>query len=382
VDDLACLLSAFSNSSSGGVLLMGVGDKDGAHGGDVEGLPVFDNDGGMKACEAVQRRISKALEKTFPKKRCKAATFACELFGKLLLFVDIPPSSEPIAVQIKKKNSYYSRVGESAMLADEESAAGLKIAIAEETGMFAVDRSVPRNGTLGVLDTELLVSALRFQISFDMSLFDQLQGIGLVSDQRGVVQPTLASILLFANPEHPLGRISDELHFAYIQCVDFISTRVDNNKVAAQHDCNGNIRSQLDQALSFVEKNARQSSKIVGAVRQDHLCYPLETLRELLANALIHRDYSKTGEQIKLHMFLDRLELHVPGRLMPAITLENIHTKTAQRNSVLAIFAAALRLCESRGAGVSKIKTDIPSVNYDLRGDGVHITVPAETGFS
>jgi ATP-dependent DNA helicase RecG len=93
---------------------------------------------------------------------------------------------------------------------------------------------------------------------------------------------------------------------------------------------------------------------------------------------LLHRDYSKTGEQIKLHLFVDRLELHVPGRLMPGITLQNMSTKTAHRNGVLAVFAAKLRLCESRGAGVPKIQKDIPTIEYSMRGETtLHVKVPA-----
>ncbi|MFQ5857302.1 MAG: ATP-binding protein, partial [Anaerolineae bacterium] len=79
-------------------------------------------------------------------------------------------------------------------------------------------------------------------------------------------------------------------------------------------------------ALDFVRRNMR-----VAAVfdegnkgrRRDVPEYPLEAVREVITNAVAHRDFASTG-RVQLHMFEDRLEVGNPGGLPGDLTLEEV----------------------------------------------------------
>ena len=74
----------------------------------------------------------------------------------------------------------------------------------------------------------------------------------------------------------------------------------------------GTIPEMLSEALAFVRKNLRVKTIIdpLSGKRQDVAEYPLTAIREILLNALVHRDYSThtEGMPIQLQIFSDRIE--------------------------------------------------------------------------
>jgi predicted HTH transcriptional regulator len=76
-----------------------------------------------------------------------------------------------------------------------------------------------------------------------------------------------------------------------------------------------------------------------GFKRIDIPEYSLEVLREAVINAVVHRDYSKRGESVRVFCYPDRVEVHSPGLLLPGITVEQMERGEVQsklRNPVLA----------------------------------------------
>jgi len=76
-----------------------------------------------------------------------------------------------------------------------------------------------------------------------------------------------------------------------------------------------------------------------GFKRIDIPEYSLEVLREAVINAVVHRDYSKRGESVRVFCYPDRVEIHSPGLLLPGITVEQMERGEVQsklRNPVLA----------------------------------------------
>ncbi|GCL74644.1 hypothetical protein PN4B1_46140 [Paenibacillus naphthalenovorans] len=60
--------------------------------------------------------------------------------------------------------------------------------------------------------------------------------------------------------------------------------------------------------------------------------YPPEAIHEIIANAVIHRDYS-ISDDVHIHIFNDRIEVFSPGRLPGYVTVENILDARYSRNS-------------------------------------------------
>jgi ATP-dependent DNA helicase RecG len=101
----------------------------------------------------------------------------------------------------------------------------------------------------------------------------------------------------------------------------------------------GTINEMLDEALLFVGRNMRVKTIIEGGRRKDKDEYPLNSVREAILNALMHRDYSfrTEGAPIQILMFYDRMEIISPGGLFGRLTVDTLGKGRADtRNSCLA----------------------------------------------
>lgn len=82
---------------------------------------------------------------------------------------------------------------------------------------------------------------------------------------------------------------------------------------------------------------------------------PQIAIREMVANAIIHRDFTRNDSFITIEIFNDRLEITNPGRLLPEITIDRlIDHPSRTRNEILAEFMRNLNFCEERGSGYDK----------------------------
>jgi ATP-dependent DNA helicase RecG len=94
-----------------------------------------------------------------------------------------------------------------------------------------------------------------------------------------------------------------------------------------------------------------------GLFRKQVPHYEEGVVRELLANALVHRPYT-TGGDIFLNLYPDRLEVHNPGRLPTGVTPRNILHASNPRNPHLARVFFDLKLMEREGSGFDRMYRD------------------------
>lgn len=96
-------------------------------------------------------------------------------------------------------------------------------------------------------------------------------------------------------------------------------------------------------------------NEVVGkALRKDVPMYPELAIRELVANALIHQDFSMTGNGPMIEIFADRMEITNPG--LPLVKTERfLDTPPRSRNEALASLMRRAGICEERGSGVDKV---------------------------
>jgi predicted HTH transcriptional regulator len=101
----------------------------------------------------------------------------------------------------------------------------------------------------------------------------------------------------------------------------------------------GTMKELIDGTEEFLHKYVAVGAKIEGWKRIDLPEYPLEALREAVVNAVVHRDYSRDGESIRVFYYRDRIEIHSPGLLLPGISVEQMsrgEVTSKLRNPVLA----------------------------------------------
>lgn len=106
--------------------------------------------------------------------------------------------------------------------------------------------------------------------------------------------------------------------------------------------------------IEFLD-GALPRNEIMGkALRKEVPMYPTVAVRELVANALIHQDFSVTGSGPIVEVFSDRTEITNPGQ--PLVKTERfLDTPPRSRNEVLASFMRRAGICEERGSGVDKV---------------------------
>ena len=105
----------------------------------------------------------------------------------------------------------------------------------------------------------------------------------------------------------------------------------------------------LEQISFFIPEN-----EVIGkALRKSTKMYPEEALREVLANALIHQDFTIPGDRVKVEIFTDRIEFYNPGKsiIPPGRFIDSVRA----RNERLANSMRLLHIGESRGQGMRKI---------------------------
>lgn len=118
----------------------------------------------------------------------------------------------------------------------------------------------------------------------------------------------------------------------------------------------GSILQQLDEAYSFLDLNNQTSAEIRGLNRIDTQSYPPESLREVLLNMIIHRDYAVQSPAL-ISIFDDRMEFVSIGGLVPELSFDDIMLGVSvSRNKNLANVFYRLGLVESYGIGIPKIK--------------------------
>lgn len=107
--------------------------------------------------------------------------------------------------------------------------------------------------------------------------------------------------------------------------------------------------------LQFVTSLLPQSEVIQQALRVTRTVYPEIALREVIANALIHQDFSVTGAGPLIEIYDDRIEISNPGGLLPSKQLDRlIGTQPESRNEQLARAFRRYKICEERGSGLLK----------------------------
>ena len=101
----------------------------------------------------------------------------------------------------------------------------------------------------------------------------------------------------------------------------------------------GTIQEPINETEAFLTQHVPVGGKIEGWKRIDLPDYPLEALREAVVNAVIHRDYTRRGESIRVFYYADRVEVHSPGLLLPGVTVEQMRrgeVTSKLRNPILA----------------------------------------------
>lgn len=342
-------LSSFSNQSGGGVILFGIDEKDYTLCGVYDG-------------EDLQRKISERCLQMEPPVR--AVCTVADIDGKTVVSAEIPEialSQRPCYYKgAGRIQGSYIRVGDGDYKMTEYeiySYEAYRQKIQDEL------RITPRTELTDIqtayLDDYLTKLALAKPKLAGLPIEKVLSLQGFALDNA----PTLAGTLLFSEyPQSFYPRLcitavvvpGEEMGDLSQQGARFI----DNQTIE------GTIPQMLSDGLAFVRRNMKHATVIdrETGLRKDRSEYPIAAVRELLLNALIHRDYSIHTDTapITLVLYQNRLEIESPGGLYGRLTLDNLGLVSADtRNPFLASAMEVTKDTENRFSGIPTVRREM-----------------------
>jgi predicted HTH transcriptional regulator len=127
-------------------------------------------------------------------------------------------------------------------------------------------------------------------------------------------------------------------------------------------------------------------NEVIGkALREEVPMYPDLAVRELVANALIHQDFSVTGSGPMVEVFADRMEITNPG--LPLVKVERfLDSPPRSRNEQVASYMRRMGICEERGSGVDKVVCEtefyqLPAPSFETPDGSTRAVLFAHTAY-
>ncbi|TPQ46567.1 ATP-dependent DNA helicase RecG [Burkholderia ubonensis] len=169
-------------------------------------------------------------------------------------------------------------------------------------------------------------------------------------------QLNVAGSLLFARaPQYALPAF-------IVKAVAFVGTQIEDERYIDSRDITGKLADVFQQTLGFIVANTRAAQGEQGFNSQGLPEIPRIVWEELVANALIHRDYFISAP-VRVLVFADRVEIISPGHLPNNLTIENIKAGNSNmRNPILASFAAKLLPYRGLGSGLLRVIRAWPQI--------------------
>ncbi|MFP4346850.1 MAG: RNA-binding domain-containing protein [Thermodesulfobacteriota bacterium] len=194
----------------------------------------------------------------------------------------------------------------------------------------------------------------------ELPLPDILHNMNLMKDRV----LNISGALLFAkNP-------SFKLPVFIIKAIAFPGNEIHETDYLDSRDIAGKLGDVFHQGMSFVRGNIHhvQGDQDVNAPGQPEI--PSIVLEELIANALIHRDYFVSAT-VRIFVFDNRVEIISPGHLPNNLTIENIKSGNSNiRNPVLASFATKILPYRGLGSGIIRALKAYPHIFFENDRDG------------
>lgn len=296
-----------------------------------------------------------------PKVENVGATF---LLKKGINVIDFPSHLEE---EIRKSNSTFIK---------EMELLQMQLGVKEELVSKKYLEEIEANASINEFDEKAINKFLIFsEASFAYPSDEFIQwalGFGLLDkDSNGSVHPTKLGLILFnKNVEdiYPHTQFKVEVNY------DIRNTEI--------KDFGGPIVNQLVSILDFVKDKAlKLTIDRSKGQRVEQADFPIEILREAIANAIIHRDYENEKAPNYLSISPDKIIVRSPGNLEYPLILDDLKTfdtPSVSRNPKIMFVFNKMGLAEQRGIGLRNMKQlnelGFPLPIFELKAGMLQIT--------
>ncbi|MFA6526861.1 MAG: RNA-binding domain-containing protein [Candidatus Babeliales bacterium] len=323
-------------NAHGGALIVGV-ENDGT----IIGVP---DDKVQTLLEFIEKSI---LEASYPP--IIADVYAQRIGDKTLLLMEVAQGmNKPYYLKKDgKEKGVYLRLGRNTLRANDDMIEELKW----DSRGLSFDVMPVYHASVDDLDKvkikEFLTSrksAIKGRPLSSKALQDAMHAYRITTKELDHCYPTTTGILLFGKqPQYFFPE-------ARIMCNHFPGTQL-GGKVIASKECLGTLDEQFEMAYNFMLSSLNQSWEMIGPRRVNRCEIPYQAVREIVMNAVIHRNYHMQSPG-KIAIFDNRIEIFSPG-VFPGPIAHNLQAGfTYLRNTAVCKIFREMGLIENFGTGI------------------------------
>ena len=340
-------LSSFSNQSGGGTIIFGIDEKNG-----------FLPEGVYNAAD-LQKKVSAQCKEMQP--HVRALFTVCNYKGKIIVSAEIPEidiSEKPCYYKGRgKMTGSYIRVGDS-----DEHMTDYEIYSYEAfRNKYQDDIRIIKNADMNDIDGSAINDYL-YRIRAKKSRLSSMENkeILRISGIEKNNELTLAGAMIFSKyPQMYFPRLC--VTAAVVPGYEVGSVDSENTRFINNQRISGTIPQMLEDTMFFISRSIATRTKIDPGTgkRQDITEYPLEAVREIVLNALVHRDYSvhTEGMPIQVIIYKNRMEVINPGGLYGRIKIDQLGTvQPDTRNPIISTLLEDIGITENRYSGIPTIR--------------------------
>ncbi|UYO99142.1 putative DNA binding domain-containing protein [Oceanotoga sp. DSM 15011] len=350
-DSLIKTIIAFSNTS-GGKIVIGVKDNR-----EIIGL-----DENIDFFEFEEKFSSIVYDNCFP--NIIPEIYTTNIANKILFVIEISKGNLTPYYYKKfgKNEGTYIRIGSTNRKAEYENILELE----RQKRNISYDEETCYDFKLE--DLNYLELKKRFQDQNKILNKNKMMNLKLIKKEDELYYPTNGFIILLGLQEN-----------CSIKCSRFKGKTMEI--FLDKKEYSGNLFEQLENSEKFILNHIDIYSKIEELQRKDIPEIPKVAIREALVNAIVHRDYSNLGRDIKVGVYDDVLNIVSPGGLPSTLTEKDIlNGRSEIRNRVIARVFKELKYIEQWGSGINRIKNSCLNSNLETPlirelGDSVDVTI-------
>lgn len=323
---------AFANTK-GGHILFGVTNND-------------HNPIGLDDAQGTASKISELLtSRVEPPVRYTLTPFNSKIEGRLCIDLEVANGPHyPYYYVHEKTREIYVRRGDRSEIATvvEQNNLILK-------GMNKTYDSLPSSYDLSDVSFTLLAATFKKETGDDFVLAKDLVSMGFVTEEGKV---TNAGLLLCDQ---------GYLKQSKVVCTRWKGTEkgsVEGDALDDEEFTGVSLITLLSNVEAFIRTNSKNPWSIRGMRREEKSDYPFKAVREVLVNALIHRDYQSIGSEVHVDMYDDRMEISSPGGMISGSRIQDLDLKrvpSMRRNEIISDIFGRLHYMERRGSGIRRI---------------------------
>ncbi|MBC2700681.1 MAG: winged helix-turn-helix transcriptional regulator [ANME-2 cluster archaeon] len=188
-----------------------------------------------------------------------------------------------------------------------------------------------------------------------------LRNVGLFTEDK----LNNSGVLFFSND------ISKYFLNSVVACVLYAGKT--KTKILDKQELGGDFFSNFNDAVKFSLRNLRTEYIIEKVVREERSEISESVLRELIVNAMIHRDYFSNGRVI-IEIFSDRVEISNPGGLL--FDEKDFGKISISRNPILVDLVLRLGIVEKVGSGITRVRDALKNnVVFEISSDWFRVII-------